>query len=231
METAPTIEVLWDGGVLVAVNKPPGMVTQAPPGIDSLESRLRKQFAQRSDYVALPHRLDRVVAGVILVAFSKKAARLLGEQFAARQIEKEYLAWVEGVVAEIESPWIDWLKKIPDQAQVTEASPDEDGAKVARTRAEVLSRDLERQQMLLKLFPETGRMHQLRFQASRRGYPIIGDIRYGAASRGSGNQFGVDWSKEAIALQASAIRFRDPRTARIVEVKVSHPLSDAVPTR
>ncbi len=91
-----SIDILWDGEIAIAVNKPAGLSTQAPEGADSLESILRKQLADRSEYVAFPHRLDRPVGGVILVALRKRAARLLNEQFAARKVCKEYRAVVSG---------------------------------------------------------------------------------------------------------------------------------------
>ena len=112
------IEVLWDGQIAVVVDKPAALSTQAPGSAESLETRLRSQFAQRSDYLAFPHRLDRPVGGVILVAFTKKAARLLGEQFMARKVNKDYLALVAGRVEQGRSVWIDYLRKVPNQARV-----------------------------------------------------------------------------------------------------------------
>ena len=70
-----SIDVLWDGEISIVVQKPAGLPTQAPAGVESLESVLRLQLADRSDYIAFPHRLDRPVGGVILVALRKRAAR------------------------------------------------------------------------------------------------------------------------------------------------------------
>ena len=90
------IELIWEGQSAIAVNKPAGLSTQAPQEIESLESRLKEEIGRTQQYIAFPHRLDRVVSGVILVALTKKAARLLSAQFASRKTRKRYLAVVEG---------------------------------------------------------------------------------------------------------------------------------------
>lgn len=94
--TVSNIELIWEGQSAIAVNKPAGLSTQAPQDIESLESRLKEEIGGTQQYIAFPHRLDRVVSGVILVARTKKAARLLSAQFASRKTRKRYLAVVEG---------------------------------------------------------------------------------------------------------------------------------------
>lgn len=208
---------MWDGETSIVVLKPAGLPTQAPGGAESLESVLRRQLAQRSDYVAFPHRLDRPVAGVILVALRKRAARLLNEQFAARKVTKEYLAVVEGKFTG-DSQWCDHLTKLSDQAQAAVVDVNHSGAKIAKTRAEVVRYDEQNDRTLLKLFPETGRMHQLRVQAAHRGHPIIGDTLYG----------GIETADTRIMLQAHSITFHDPRNGKQVTVTGTEDLDQRV---
>lgn len=203
------IEILWDGGDSLVVFKPPCLATQAPPGYPSLETVLREQLAARTDYLALPHRLDRVVAGLILVGLTKRAARLLGQQLAARRVIKEYHAVVTGGVTDGHSRWEDYLAKIPGQAAVTVVTAEVAQAKLARTRVEVAGRDTQGGRTLLKLFPETGRMHQLRVQAAHHGHPIIGDTLYGGPPLEPAGP---------IQLQATGLEFHQPRDGRRVRV-------------
>ncbi|MCH1493944.1 MAG: RNA pseudouridine synthase [Rubripirellula sp.] len=179
---SPALNILWDGESAAVLYKPAGIPTQGPPQADSLEQRAKNQFATRSHYFACPHRLDRPVQGVILVAFQKRTARLLSSQFEARKVEKEYLAWSAGRMPPEPTQWIDHLKKVPGQAKVTIADEAREGSRLAKTEVQPLHYSTELDCTLVKLKPVTGRMHQLRVQAAHRGYPILGDTTYASAS-------------------------------------------------
>ena len=179
---SPALNILWDGEFAAVLYKPAGLPTQGPPRAESMEQRARNQFATRSHYLACPHRLDRPVQGVILVAFQKRTARLLSSQFEARKVEKEYLAWTAGRIPSEPTQWIDHLEKVPDQAKVTIADEAREGARLAKTEVQPLHYSTELDCTLVKLKPVTGRMHQLRVQAAHRGYPILGDTTYASAS-------------------------------------------------
>jgi 23S rRNA-/tRNA-specific pseudouridylate synthase len=192
-----------------------------------LESRLREQLGERSSYLAFPHRLDRPVSGVLIVALRKKAARLLSEQFAARKVEKEYLAVVSGKVDPSDQTWTDFVQKVPDQPLAAIVSEQTDGTKQAETRVEVARYDESTNRTVLRLFPETGRMHQLRIQASHRGHPILGDELYGGEVQASGLDLAED-SASGIMLQAHAISFYDPRNGRRTRVTASDRITNSV---
>ena len=205
--------MLWDGEVVLVVDKPAGLSTQAPGAADSLESRLRTQFQDRSDYLAFPHRLDRPVGGVILVALRKRAARLLGQQFMARKVEKQYVAEVAGRVDAAATVWLDHLRKIPDQAKVEVVEASDEQARLAETGVEIIRYDESSDRTWLKLSPVTGRMHQLRIQAASRGNPIVGDVLYGGPP--------IPDRTDQIQLRAHSLRFFDPRDSRPVTVTAS----------
>src|SRR5262249_50892469 len=131
-------------------------------------------------YLGIPHRLDRPVSGVVVFARNSKAARRLAEQFQDRQVTKEYWAAVEGTPEPAKGIWESWLIKVADEARSDISSEDAPGARFARTRYRVLKSVSG--QSLLELTPETGRMHQLRLQTARAGWPILGDALYGAKS-------------------------------------------------
>ena len=123
------------------VLKPGGVLTQAPPGIDSLELRV-KCFLKRRDhregriYLGVPHRLDWPVAGVMLLAKTRKAARRLSEQFAARRIKKSYWAIVAGRVDPPEGTWTDYLRKVPGEARSEIVDQQHSGAQRASCTTE-----------------------------------------------------------------------------------------------
>jgi 23S rRNA pseudouridine1911/1915/1917 synthase len=93
--------VIAEAGGVVAVWKPAGLATQAPPGIASAEAWLRRRLHgergggnRGGGYLGVPHRLDRGVSGVVLFAATPRAARQLSRQFERRQVRKRYLAIV-----------------------------------------------------------------------------------------------------------------------------------------
>src|ERR1041384_918571 len=109
------LEILYEDEHCLVVNKPSGASTQAPRGIDSLEVQVRALLQSRVNadmaywqcdpsgqapavYLGLPHRLDRPVSGVIVMAKTKKGARKISRQFERRMVRKTYWAAVEGLV-------------------------------------------------------------------------------------------------------------------------------------
>ncbi len=122
----PPVTILYESGPCLAVCKPAGIATQAPPGIDSLEVRIKQLLAERrqeplSVYLGVPHRLDRPVSGAMVFGLHRRAAQRLARQFEHRTIKKLYWACVEGIVQPAEGTWRDFVAKIPGvpQAQIT----------------------------------------------------------------------------------------------------------------
>ncbi|WP_419195230.1 RluA family pseudouridine synthase [Novipirellula herctigrandis] len=212
------VKILWDSESMIAVEKPADILTQAPLGVDSLETQLRMQFAGRSDYIAMVHRLDRNVSGVVLVALRKRVAKLLSDQFAARKVQKHYLAVVSGKCEfpEEQRTWCDFIRKVPDQARGEVCEATCLGAKRAETRMTMLGYSKDRDCSLVRLEPHTGRMHQLRIQAAMRGHAILGDRLYRGRELPT-EIAGAD--SERILLHAESISFHHPQTGVIVTVK------------
>jgi tRNA pseudouridine32 synthase/23S rRNA pseudouridine746 synthase/23S rRNA pseudouridine1911/1915/1917 synthase len=212
----PMVRVLWESEACMVVFKPAGLATQAPSPHPSLEAMVRDHLADASKpnrYLALPHRLDRPVSGVILVALTKRAANLLSQQFESRKVHKRYLAWVQGDATDCQTQWHDSIRKVPDEARCEIADTNSPDAKVAVTTTRVLSSRPamgdDRGSTLLEMCPLTGRMHQLRLQCSHRGHPILGDAIYGSRTG----------FQPPIALHAWAIEFHDPTNGKRVVVQ------------
>ncbi|MEO8497225.1 MAG: RluA family pseudouridine synthase [Planctomycetota bacterium] len=216
-------DILYEEGPCLVVNKPAGVLTQAPPGVDSLEIRIKQFLIERENkpgkaYLGVPHRLDRPVSGALVVAKHVRAARRLSEQFEGRLVRKTYWAIVEGEVAPDEGKWSDRLSKVADEARGEVVGEEQPGAK----RAILLYRVRQRFEGLtwLEITLETGRYHQIRVQSSAHGFPVIGDTLYGATTN-----FGLpsdDPRDRSIALHARDLAFRHPMTKE--DVLVTAPL-------
>lgn len=222
------LDVLYDDGPVLVVNKPPGLLTQAPRGIDSLELWVRDYFRTKEQlegnfYVGLVHRIDRPVTGAIVFGRNVRATQRLARQFQERTVGKTYWALVEGCVEPDEGTWRDHLHKRHGMAQAIVVPEDDPRGKHAVLHYAVRQR-LENATWL-EITLETGRTHQIRVQAASRGHAVLGDAQYGAAI-----PFGVqhdDERERQIALHARSLAFRHPMREESVEVRA--PLGAAWP--
>jgi 23S rRNA pseudouridine1911/1915/1917 synthase len=177
--------LLLEDGPLLAVAKPAGLLTQGVPGgIPTVEAWVRDELRQRyhkpgNVYLGIPHRLDRPVSGVMVFARNSKAAARLAEQFRERTVRKWYLCVVQGRPVPEHGEWRDWLLKDAAAAHVTVVDPATPEAREAVLRYRVLETVGEQSVVCIELL--TGRMHQIRVQFASRGWPILGDVQYGAA--------------------------------------------------
>ncbi len=211
--TASSVELLYESGPCLVVNKPPGLLTQAPPGIDSLEARI-KEFVKRREektgnvYLGVPHRLDRPASGAMVFARHVRAARRLAEQFEARTVRKVYWACVEGRVTPNAGTWEDFLRKVPEEPRAEVVDRDHPEGRIAVLHYRTLG--ATPWGMWLEIELETGRTHQIRVQAASRGHPLLGDGQYGSTVL-FGTQY-EDQRLRAVALHARTLSFLHPMT-------------------
>jgi 23S rRNA pseudouridine1911/1915/1917 synthase len=209
----PGFDILYEAGPCLVVAKPGGLLTQAPPTIDSLERRVKQFLKQRDNkpgriYLGVPHRLDRPVSGALVLARHVRAARRLCEQFELRTVQKVYWALLEGRVDPPYGAWHDRMRKIPEQPQAEIVAADHPDGRSAALTYQVLAASELGSWVEIQL--ETGRMHQIRLQAAHRGHPVWGDQQYGSAQ-----PFGPatnDPRARWIALHARRLAFRHPMT-------------------
>lgn len=170
------VPVIARGSGWLAVDKPPGLPVHPVNGVreNSLIRLLRRQ--EQREGLRLVHRLDRETSGVLLLAEDARTAREFSRAFQTGKVHKEYLALVTGQVARdegrIDMPIGDALaSRIHVRREVQpEGQP-------ARTDFSVEQRLAGC--TLLRLFPESGRRHQIRVHLAAIGHPILGDILYG----------------------------------------------------
>lgn len=167
------IEVLHEDSDLLIVNKPAGLLSvpgKGPELADCLLARLERAFPT----ARLVHRLDRDTSGVMVFALTEHAQRHLGQQFEARKVKKTYVARVAGRLepktGTVDLPLIvDWPNR-PRQMVCHETG------KPALTDWKVVKSDDAESRV--RLFPLTGRSHQLRVHMLALGHPILGDGLY-----------------------------------------------------
>lgn len=167
------LKILYEDNHLIAVYKPAGILTQGDNSrdvclMDTVKDYLKEKYHKPYNvFLGLLHRLDRQVSGIVLFAKTSKGASRLSEQFRSHEVEKIYHAVVLGKPKQNEGKLVNFLKK-----------NEKENIKRAELFYEVLA--FNKKHSLLKIKLQTGRFHQIRVQLSSMGFPILGDIRYGA---------------------------------------------------
>lgn len=151
-----------------------------PVGVDS-EKKMPQLLAQVLPGEFFPvHRLDMGVGGLMVFARSKQAAAKLGALIAQGQLKKEYLAMVHGCPEEKTGRMEDLLWKDSRKNKVYVVKRQRAGVRPAALRYQVVRAGEE---SLVRVFLETGRSHQIRVQFASRGFPLVGDHKYGSRAR------------------------------------------------
>ena len=181
------IPVLYLDNHLLGVIKPCNMPVQADDSRDldlltAMKGYIGEKFQKPGAvYLGLVHRLDRPVGGAMVFARTSKAAERLSRDFAGHDLEKRYLAVLQGELTEARE-LVDWLVKDAKTGMVRVCAPSEPGAKQARLKTTPIASRGGTTLVSVELF--TGRAHQIRVQHMNAGFPLWGDARYGGGKPG-----------------------------------------------
>ena len=216
--------ILYQSDALVAINKPSGIKVHRGACDSRNETfvlqRLRDQIGKRLYPV---HRLDRPTSGVLVFALTAGAARSLAKSFARQEVIKTYLAVVRGYTAE---------KGQIDHALTKD--PQQKGADARRQTALTRYVRLDTVELpfavgpyassrysLIRVRPQTGRMHQIRRHLCHLAHPVIGDRQYGDNKHN--RSFKERWQCERLLLAATELTLPQPVTR--IPLKMVAPIS------
>jgi 23S rRNA pseudouridine1911/1915/1917 synthase len=214
------LEIVYEDDDLLIINKAAGMVVHPAPGHndDTLVNALVARYPelQESEGNLRPgivHRLDRDTSGLLIVAKNVSVQAALIEQMKRHEIEKRYIALVEGNVSldhgSIDAP----IGRDPrHRQQMTITTID---SREARTHFRVLERFARHTLLLLQL--ETGRTHQIRVHLKAIGHPVVGDPVYGSG------RVSDDMALQRQFLHAYQLRLSHPSTGKALEVEAPLP--------
>lgn len=212
-----SLEVLYEDNHCLAVNKPARLLTMGDATgegtlLDLAKEYVKERYAKPGAvFLGVVHRLDRPVSGVVLFARTSKAAARLSEQFRERTVEKIYRAIVEGTPPDREAVLQDWVWKDPGRNVTQVVRAGTPGGQQAALAVKRLRASHGRS--LVEVHPVTGRSHQIRVQLASRGWPILGDAKYGSDVRLDGS----------IALHAASLTFNHPTKGEAVTVTAAEP--------
>ncbi len=213
------VRVVFQDPWLVAVDKPAGIPSHAlrPYEQATVANFLLAVYPEMRSLspagleAGLVHRLDRDTSGVLVAARTAATRQALRQQFARRQVRKEYVALVHGAVGEA-GVVRDRLEHDPHQPAKVRVAHSTRGRE-ALTRYRPVERYAD--YTLLHVIIDTGVMHQVRAHLAFVGHPIVGDILYGATpcNLGLQRQF----------LHATRITLRHPHTAEVLMLEAPLP--------
>jgi len=215
---AVPLRIVYEDDDLLVVDKPAGMTVHPAPGHTSgtlvhalLAHCPEIALVGESGRPGIVHRLDKDTSGLIIVAKNEAARGALARQLKEREVEKTYVALVEGRLKEREGVIDAPIGR--HQAQRKKMAVVH-GGREARTRYRLLREIGGRS--LVEVSPETGRTHQIRVHFAAIGHPVTGDRVYG---RG---RAAAPWLPRQF-LHAQRLAFRHPRTGERLELEAELP--------
>ncbi|AOY76621.1 RluA family pseudouridine synthase [Clostridium formicaceticum] len=200
--------VIYEDVDVIIVNKQPGIVTHPTKShpIGTIANAAQYYLSKKNIHsrIRFVNRLDMDTSGLLIIAKNPYAHHILSEQMQQDQVEKRYIAFIEGVMEKdfdtviepIYRPTFDSIKRVVDER----------GQK-SITKYSVLERYKKATMIEVQLL--TGRTHQIRVHMAHLGHPLIGDSLYGSSSSLIHRQ----------ALHASYLKFLQPRYREIVEIR------------
>ncbi len=205
------LDIIYEDDDILAVNKPRSMPTHPSKGHreDTLANGVIYYLGKDSKFHVIT-RLDRDTSGVVLIAKNPVSAAYLTEEMKNGRISKEYVAVINGVLNPADGVISAPIKKKTESGILRSVSPD---GKVAVTKYKTVK--IRDGISLVKLFPVTGRTHQLRVHMNYMNCPIYGDSLYGAMQKG-----------ERTLLHCRKISFTHPVTKK--NISITAPLCDDI---
>lgn len=218
------LEILFEDEHLLVVNKPAGMVVHPGAGTkgDTLVHALLAHCAGSLSGIGgverpgIVHRLDRETTGAIVVAKSDAAHRGLAEQFAERDLHKEYLAIVTGIprlLSGVVDKPIDRDQRHRHRMAISETG------RPARTDWQVVEKFEAAKASLFQCVIHTGRTHQVRIHMKSIGHPLVGDRTYGWRAHNTN----LPLEPDRVMLHAYKLQLEHPITGKALDLEAPVP--------
>ena len=186
---APKLNIVYEDDQIILVDKRPGLAVHPHDGaeygrtlIDHIQAYLyqKREWNPRGENSFAPslcNRIDRNTGGIVIAAKTAEALRVMNQKIKDREMDKRYLAIVEGIPKPQKGTLKGYLFKDAKKNRVFVTDTPQTGSKSCETRYEVLAS--HQGLSLVECELVTGRTHQIRAQFAHAGHPLLGDGKYG----------------------------------------------------
>lgn len=210
-----TPNILYEDTDILVCLKPAGIPTQSsrigtPDMVSILKNYLYNNITQKKEpYLAVIHRLDQPVEGLLVFAKTPSSAKSLNKQLTSFGFGKHYRALLTGTPPSLESVLTDYMVKDGKSNTSRICTSDTPGAKKAILHYKIIQSASP--YSLADITLETGRHHQIRVQMAHLGCPIVGDRKYSGISACTNTE---NISCQTLQLFACRLSFKHPRTGK-----------------
>ena len=228
---APKLNIVYEDDQILLVDKRPGQAVHPHDGaeygrtlIDHIQAYLyqKREWSPRGENAftpALCNRIDRNTGGIVIAAKTGEALRVMNQKIKDRELDKRYLAIVEGTPKPKEGSLKGYLFKDAKKNRVFVTDTPQTGAKSCQTNYRVLA--TERGLSLVECELITGRTHQIRAQFAHAGHPLLGDGKYGKLDKQSGRSYQALYSYKltfAFTTDAGALSHLNGKSFQVKDV-------------
>ena len=228
---APKLHIVYEDEHILLVDKRPGQAVHPHDGaeygktlIDHIQAYLYAKGEwhpreEKSFAPALCNRIDRNTGGIVIAAKTAEALRILNEKIKARELDKRYLAIVEGALKPEAGMLKGYLFKDAVKNRVYVTKESRPGAKSCATRYKTLA--IKDGLSLVECQLITGRTHQIRAQMAAAGHPLLGDGKYGKLPKDAARTFQALYSYKltfAFQTDAGCLSYLNGKTFQVEDV-------------
>lgn len=212
------MNVLYEDNHIIIINKAAGEIVQGDKTgdvslCDKMKAFLKEKYAKPGNvFVGLPHRLDRPVSGIVVLAKTSKALERLNEMFRTGSVKKIYWAITKERPTTPEAELETWIYRNEKMNKSFSYPKEVKGSKKAILHYKTIASSANYN--LIEVELKTGRHHQIRCQLASIGCPIKGDLKYGA------KRSNPDGS---ISLHARYVEFIHPVSKELIQVTAPVP--------
>ena len=228
----PKLNIVYEDEHILLVDKRPGLAVHPHDGaeygrtlIDHIQAYLyqKREWRPREENSftpALCNRIDRNTGGIVIAAKTAEALRVMNQKIKDREMDKRYLAIVEGMPRPKEGSLKDYLFKDAKKNRVFVTDTPQSGAKSCQTNYKVLTGNKELSLVECELI--TGRTHQIRAQFAHAGHPLLGDGKYGKLDKRYDRNYQALYSYKLtfkFTTDAGALEYLNGKSFRVENVE------------
>ncbi len=225
---SPKLNIVYEDDQILLVDKRPGLAVHPHDGaeygrtlIDHIQAYLyqKREWNPRGENSfapALCNRIDRNTGGIVIAAKTAAALRILNQKIKDRELDKRYLAIVEGTPKPRQGSLKGYLFKDAKKNRVFVTDTPQPGSKSCQTNYQVVAARGGLSLVECQLI--TGRTHQIRAQFAHAGHPLLGDGKYGKLNKDSGRSYQALYSYQLtfdFTTAADELEYLNGKTFRV----------------